>query len=154
MQRSAIAASRNVGIATQRPALARTHVLRSTQTLTVRIPRNWKPDSLETSEDARLVCHAVKSADAGEQLDEATMQLISDLSAGADSYVKDLVDQHMQAATKPSTTQESNELRNKVMKSILDLQSGLLERETEVRLLLLAALCGEHLLLLGPPGNP
>ncbi|KAK9817098.1 hypothetical protein WJX72_009532 [[Myrmecia] bisecta] len=39
------------------------------------------------------------------------------------------------------------------MAAIQNVQAGLLERETEVRLLLLAALAGEHLLLLGPPGT-
>uniref|UniRef100_A0A061S138 MoxR-like ATPase n=1 Tax=Tetraselmis sp. GSL018 TaxID=582737 RepID=A0A061S138_9CHLO len=33
------------------------------------------------------------------------------------------------------------------------MQRGLVERDTEVRLLLLAALCGEHVLYLGPPGT-
>ena len=33
------------------------------------------------------------------------------------------------------------------------LAAGLIERETEVRLLLLAALCREHIILLGPPGT-
>ena len=33
------------------------------------------------------------------------------------------------------------------------LATGLVERETESRLLLLATVCGEHLLLLGPPGT-
>jgi len=33
------------------------------------------------------------------------------------------------------------------------MQTGLIERDTEVRLLLLAGLCGEHILYLGPPGT-
>jgi MoxR-like ATPase len=32
-------------------------------------------------------------------------------------------------------------------------KEGLVERDTEVRLMLLATMCGEHLLLLGPPGT-
>ncbi|KAK3246417.1 hypothetical protein CYMTET_44048 [Cymbomonas tetramitiformis] len=37
--------------------------------------------------------------------------------------------------------------------AVSQLQTGLVERDAEVRLLLLAAVCGEHLLLLGPPGT-
>ena len=115
--------------------------------------RPVEPFPVRESSCGDVICQAVKSAEAGEQLDEAAMQLISEISSSADSYVKDLAQQHLDATKQESTLlPESTELRNKVMKSILDLQSGLLERETEVRLLLLAALCGEHLLLLGPPG--
>jgi hypothetical protein len=76
-------------------------------------------------------------------------------------------------AAEPSST---SPLRSRVLQSIARVSQGLLERETEVssnrgrhqrsvvlmccffmllqvRLLLLAALCGEHLLLLGPPGE-
>jgi MoxR-like ATPase len=44
-------------------------------------------------------------------------------------------------------------VKAKVLASINKLQKGLLERDTEVRLMLLTALAGEHLLLLGPPGT-
>lgn len=33
------------------------------------------------------------------------------------------------------------------------MQEGLVERDTEVRLLVLAALSGEHVLFIGPPGT-
>lgn len=45
------------------------------------------------------------------------------------------------------------DLAAKIRSATSALESGLVERETEVRLLLLAAFCGEHLLLLGPPGT-
>jgi MoxR-like ATPase len=45
------------------------------------------------------------------------------------------------------------DLAAKIKAATATLESGLVERETEVRLLLLACFCGEHLLLLGPPGT-
>ncbi|KAK9868735.1 hypothetical protein WJX84_010577 [Apatococcus fuscideae] len=45
------------------------------------------------------------------------------------------------------------ELRPRLEKAIEQLQSGLIERDTEVRLLLLAAMSGEHILYIGPPGT-
>ena len=44
-------------------------------------------------------------------------------------------------------------LQTRLMEAIRKLSSGLIERETEVRLLLLAALSKEHILYLGPPGT-
>ncbi|GAX85774.1 hypothetical protein CEUSTIGMA_g13189.t1 [Chlamydomonas eustigma] len=44
-------------------------------------------------------------------------------------------------------------LREKLKRAIALMQEGLVEKEEEVRLLLLAAVCGEHILLIGPPGT-
>eukprot|EP00884_Botryococcus_braunii_P007468 jgi/Botrbrau1/16722/Bobra.0276s0002.1 len=44
-------------------------------------------------------------------------------------------------------------LTERLRAAITALQEGLVERDTEVRLLLLAALSGEHILYIGPPGT-
>ncbi len=54
----------------------------------------------------------------------------------------------MHGTTPPLTT-----LRNRLQAHLQALEHGLLERETAARLLLLAALAGEHVLLIGPPGT-
>ena len=45
------------------------------------------------------------------------------------------------------------ELQNRIRQTFRMLEEGLIERDAESRLLVLATLCGEHLLLLGPPGT-
>lgn len=45
------------------------------------------------------------------------------------------------------------DLQLRIRNSFSVLEHGLIERGLEARLLVLAALCGEHLLLLGPPGT-
>lgn len=52
-----------------------------------------------------------------------------------------------------SQSQDSSSLQHRLQEAIRELSHGLIEREVEVRLLLLAALSQEHLLLLGPPGT-
>ena len=44
-------------------------------------------------------------------------------------------------------------LRERIESAIVSMSEGLIERDTEVRLLLLAALAGEHILYIGPPGT-
>ncbi|KAL4443602.1 hypothetical protein ABPG75_011339 [Micractinium tetrahymenae] len=44
-------------------------------------------------------------------------------------------------------------LRGRLEAAVEAMQAGLVERDTEVRLLLLAALAGEHILYIGPPGT-
>lgn len=104
---------------------------------------------------------AIKSDDTIQQTDANTLQIISDLSSNVDDQWHQIINQHTNLSDNikqqpiPSSLQNdlNSLLRNKIIKAIYKLQDGLLEREIEVRLLLLAALCGEHLLLLGPPGT-
>ena len=49
--------------------------------------------------------------------------------------------------------QLQGELSEKIRQATKMLEEGLIERDSQVRLLLLAAFCSEHLLLLGPPGT-
>jgi MoxR-like ATPase len=48
---------------------------------------------------------------------------------------------------------EDGALQQRIRSLFRTLSHGLIEREPEVRLMVLAALCREHLLLLGPPGT-
>ena len=47
----------------------------------------------------------------------------------------------------------NNEVSERVRKLIAAMSSGLVEREEHIKLMLLAALAGEHVLLIGPPGT-
>ena len=53
----------------------------------------------------------------------------------------------------PGTPSILDALRQRLPAHLQALEHGLLERTTAARLLLLAALAGEHVLLIGPPGT-
>ena len=57
------------------------------------------------------------------------------------------------SSTSSSSGSLQSSLQDRLQGAIRELSQGLIEREVEVRLLLLAALSQEHLLLLGPPGT-
>jgi MoxR-like ATPase len=95
--------------------------------------------------------------------DTRTVEIISQVMSSVEEECKSIAagiserlvlgSQQQQGSGMTETNDEGSLLRVKVEKSVERLQRGLLERDMEVRLLLLAALCGEHLLLLGPPGT-
>ncbi|WIA29519.1 hypothetical protein OEZ86_012019 [Tetradesmus obliquus] len=95
---------------------------------------------------------AVRADQATEALDSDVVQVISQITGAVDDSMAKTLATSAEAAQQFEEAADS-ELRSKVVGAVHKLQKGLLERETEVRLMLLAALCGEHLLLLGPPGT-
>ncbi|CAL8460551.1 g80 [Coccomyxa elongata] len=58
-----------------------------------------------------------------------------------------------QSASASDQDGSNTALAKRLENAINALQEGLVERDTEVRLLLLAALAGEHILFIGPPGT-
>lgn len=58
---------------------------------------------------------------------------------------------YMSGDGEPTSTTQS--LRQRLETAIEEMSEGLVERDAEVRLLLLAALAGEHILFIGPPGT-
>lgn len=56
-------------------------------------------------------------------------------------------------ATSSIDRSEAEDVRAKLAGALARLESGLVERGQEARLVLLSACCGEHLLLIGPPGT-
>lgn len=83
---------------------------------------------------------------------DSDVLLISEVSKAVDSLLKTTVEANTEQGRAPTEPMQTP-LRSRVQASIGRVSKGLLERDTEVRLLLLAALCREHLLLLGPPGT-
>jgi MoxR-like ATPase len=100
---------------------------------------------------------AVRSDQAQVVEDSRTVQVISDVMNAVERDFQDIAagitDRISSGLGSSEGHEDFSSLRTKVSKSITRLQIGLLERDMEVRLMLLAALCGEHLLLLGPPGT-
>ena len=90
-------------------------------------------------------------------LSDCDAAIVAELERGAAATVRAAVASH--AATDHATpfddTSRVSELPGRVEAAAAQLQhrSGLLEREREVRIMLLAALAAEHLLIFGPPGT-
>jgi len=101
------------------------------------------PSPLLPSSDAATgrpswALHAVRADQASDTADTATIQIISDITRDVDGlHTAALARNAALAAQGGSSVVQGDaasvELRRKVMASVVDLQAGLLERETEVR---------------------
>lgn len=109
---------------------------------------------IESQDTQGFVCHAVR-ADQEQVDDTKTVQIIADVMNAVEAEYGAIVASvgERLGSSEGGIPDGVGSLREKVGASIAKLQRGLLERDMEVRLMLLAALCGEHLLLLGPPGT-
>ncbi|BDA42736.1 probable ATPase RavA [Coccomyxa sp. Obi] len=102
---------------------------------------------------SQIIPNAVRADQQAEQLSTATLELISEITRKVDEEHAATLERNRAALESLVGHDAASELKQKILATIQDLKEGLLEREMEVRLLLLAALAGEHLLLLGPPGT-
>ena len=85
-----------------------------------------------------------------DQLKETTKRTYADTIDRVKAFA---AESHGDTYDEGSLTSETSSLQYRLQEAIRELSHGLIEREVEVRLLLLAALSQEHLLLLGPPGT-
>jgi hypothetical protein len=76
---------------------------------------------------------AVRADQVAETSDTSTIQLIADITKGVEEQHGAVLAATAAAVAAGPPAHPDSDLRRKVMASILDLQTGLLERETEVR---------------------
>ncbi|GBF91390.1 ATPase [Raphidocelis subcapitata] len=91
--------------------------------------------------------------------DRLANQQLTSLKAAAQEYMDSVLGQLREKAAgggggggAPGQV-DTRQLRTKIEHAITVMQEGLVERDAEVRLLVLAALAGEHVLFIGPPGT-
>lgn len=81
---------------------------------------------------------------------------VEDIKRAAEEAARQAQEEAIAASRSDGTLQgtiDTGDLRQQLGAAINHLQAGLVERDTEVRLMLLAALSGEHILFIGPPGT-
>ena len=92
------------------------------------------PSQGPASQPAGWPLSAVRADQATDATDTEAIQLISDITRAVDEVHAAARQRNAAAALEGLLAGSTSELKQKVQASILDLQSGLLERETEVRL--------------------
>ena len=92
------------------------------------------PSQGPASQPAGWPLSAVRADQATDATDTEAIQLISDITRAVDEVHAAALQRNAAAALEGLLAGSTSELKQKVQASILDLQSGLLERETEVRL--------------------
>ena len=115
--------------------------------------------SVKSRREAALACRASSEGDDKEawkvQLRENEARDSEDMQAVEDEIERRIEELQARQSVEVSSNggPAKTQLSGRVAEALSLLESGLIERGTEVRLMLLAAFCGEHLLLLGPPGT-
>jgi hypothetical protein len=92
----------------------------------------FRPAPASQQQRRSVAARAVRADQQGDQLDTAMLQLISSLSGTADAQLAAAIKEHTEAARSLDASTTS-ELREKIVTSMAQLSTGLLERETEVR---------------------
>eukprot|EP00892_Ulva_mutabilis_P012353 jgi/Ulvmu1/9490/UM052_0060.1 len=104
----------------------------------------------------RVTCYASGADVAYEDRDRQEKFETQRLMDDAEARMQDIIariDGGSTSATASSQGGATASLRESIGATLGQLTQGLVERDTEARLMLLAALSGEHVLFLGPPGT-